>query len=570
MEIEDQEQDILFDQEAINTFISVKSVNGKTGTVVLTTSDLENTSDYQTGTQVESAINTAIAGKQDKLTAGDGISIDGNVISNTRDTVEWGKITGDITDQIDLQNQFSSVEGEISDINALIPNQASTENQLADKDFVNSSISSSTANFIGTFDSLAELEAYSGPLTNNDYAFVVDTDAAGNTIYNRYKYNGSEWLFEYSINNSSFTAAQWDALNSGITTSGVEQISDNKDNISALKSNKQDKLIAGDGISIDNNIISSVYYYMGKNLTSIYTTEELSAKVQSGDFSGLHIGDYITKKVKVGSNQERELDFVIAGFDYFRGMGDTELVAHHLVMVPDTAFYETMKMNDTNTTTGGYYGSQAHGIARTAYTAGTGGALTNVVADYEMFLRSTLEPDDGTYTFVRNSSGKWELNSEDVGTALDAYGITYTGIPVEGDTITLTFAKGYLEPYRQAIYAAFGEGHILNHREYISTSASSGAWHDARVELMNESMVYGQMIRAANVVGDMFAKSQLPLFCNEPNRAIAHRGKGGSRYSAWLSSIASGSTFCFLTSGGGAGGSSASGAYAVRPYFLFA
>ena len=310
--------------------------------------------------------------------------------------------------------------------------------------------------------------------------------------------------------------------------------------------------------------------YGGNNITNIYSIEELSSKVSSGDFSGLHIGDYITKTVKVGSNQERELDFVIAGFDYFRGMGDTELVAHHLVMVPDTAFYETMKMNDTNTTTGGYYGSQAHGIASTAYTAGTGGALTNVVADYEMFLRSTLEPDDGTYTFVRNSSGKWELDSEDVGTALNAYGITYTGTPVEGDTIAVTFAKGYLEPYRQAIYTAFGEGHILNHREYMSTSTSAGAWHDARVELMNESMVYGQMIRANNVMGDMFAKSQLPLFRNEPNRAVACRGKGGSRTHAWLSSIASGSHFCNVSSNGYASNYTASSANAVRPYFLFA
>lgn len=308
----------------------------------------------------------------------------------------------------------------------------------------------------------------------------------------------------------------------------------------------------------------------GRDLTNEYTIDELSAKVTSGDFSGLHVGDYITKKVKVGSNQERELDFVIAGFDYFRGMGDTELVAHHLVMVPDTAFQETMKMNDTNTTTGGYYGSQAHGIASAAYTAGTGGSLTNVLADYEMFLRSGVEPDDGTYTFVRNSSGKWKLNSEDVGEALNAYGITYTGTPVVGDTIAVTFAKGYLEPYRQAIYAAFGEGHILNHREYMSTSTSTGAWHDARVELMNESMVYGQMIRANNVMGDVFAKSQLPLFHNEPNRAVAYRGKGGSRYYAWMSSIASGSYFCRVNPNGDAGNGGSSTPNGVRPYFLFA
>ena len=323
------------------------------------------------------------------------------------------------------------------------------------------------------------------------------------------------------------------------------------------------------GASTDNNA-GAHNITRGRDLTSLYTIEELSAKVQAGDFSDIYVGDYITKKVKVGSYQERELDFVIAGFDYFLGMGDTELTTHHLVMVPDTAFYETIKMNDANTTTGGYYGSQAHGIASAAYTAGTGGALTNVDADYEMFLHSTLEPDDGTYTFVRNSSGKWKLNSEDVGAALNAYGITYTGTPVVGDTIAVTFAKGYLEPYRQAIYAAFGEGHILNHREYMSTSTSSAAWHDARVELMNESMVYGQMIRANNAMGDMFAKSQLPLFRNEPNRAVPRRGKGGVRNHAWLSSIYSGAGFCGVSLSGLAYYYNASLSFVVRPYFLFA
>lgn len=251
MEIEDQEQDILFDQEAINTFISVKSVNGKTGNVVLTTSDIENTSDYQTGQEVQSAIDIAVADKQDKLTAGDGISIEGNVISNTRTTVDWGNITGSIDNQTDLMNQFDSVEGEISDIQAVIPEQASPENKLADKAFVNSSISSSTSNFIGTFNSLQELEDYSGPLTNNDYAFVVATDAVGNTVYNRYKYNGSEWLFEYALNNSSFTSSQWDSINSGITSSDVAQIATNTGDISNLQTSKQNVISSSNKLNAD-------------------------------------------------------------------------------------------------------------------------------------------------------------------------------------------------------------------------------------------------------------------------------------------------------------------------------
>lgn len=113
---------------------------------------------------------------------------------------------------------------EVTDIEALIPNQASSENQLADKDFVNSSIATNTANFLGTYSTLAEIEALPNP-TNNDYAFLETTDSAGNTLYDRYKYNteNDEWLFEYELNNSGFTAEQWATINSGLTQASVDQ-----------------------------------------------------------------------------------------------------------------------------------------------------------------------------------------------------------------------------------------------------------------------------------------------------------------------------------------------------------
>lgn len=117
-------------------------------------------------------------------------------------------------------------------ITELIPEQATAQNKLADKNFVNSSIATNTANYISDngqpFTSVADLEAYSGPLTNNDYAFVVGTDAAGNTTYTRYKYNATtgQWAAEYVLNNSSFTAAQWAAISSGITALLVQKLSD--------------------------------------------------------------------------------------------------------------------------------------------------------------------------------------------------------------------------------------------------------------------------------------------------------------------------------------------------------
>lgn len=193
------EDEIQMQEEPINVFPSggaVYSVNGKVGNVILATSVLANTSGYQTASDVASAIATATA---------------------------------------IIEGRLDAVDAQIDNITALIPNQASASNQLADKEFVNSSVSTNTAYFLGTYDTLAELESVADP-TNNDYGFVISTDAAGNTVYNRYKYNGDdgEWLFEYAFNNSSFTAAQWAAIQSGITPALVQQISDNASTIAGL------------------------------------------------------------------------------------------------------------------------------------------------------------------------------------------------------------------------------------------------------------------------------------------------------------------------------------------------
>ena len=110
-------------------------------------------------------------------------------------------------------------------INGKIPAQATTSNQLADKNFVNSSISTATADFKGTYNSLEDLEQVTA--NANDYAFVIATDAEGNTVYKRYKWvDGTGWTWEYDLNNSSFTAAQWAAIQSGITAALVTKLTD--------------------------------------------------------------------------------------------------------------------------------------------------------------------------------------------------------------------------------------------------------------------------------------------------------------------------------------------------------
>lgn len=141
-------------------------------------------------------------------------------------------------------------------------------------EFVNSSIATNTANYISNngepFTSVEQLEAYTGPVTNNDYAFVTGTDSEGNTYYDRYKATVSgetvTWALEYRLNNSSFTAAQWSAINSGITSALVANIHthSNKDVLDGITSSdvanwnsKQNSLTAGNNITIDGNTISS-------------------------------------------------------------------------------------------------------------------------------------------------------------------------------------------------------------------------------------------------------------------------------------------------------------------------
>lgn len=267
----------------------LKTVNGIEK--ILTDKDVKSTysatgTDPVNGTAVASAIST----KQDNLTTAQLAAVNSGI-----DSTKVAQIATNTTD--------------ISTINGKIPSQASTSNQLADKNFVNSSIATNTANFIGTFNSVAELEAYSGTLTNNDYAFVVGTDGDGNTVYDRYKYTTAttpaSWVFEYELNNSSFTAAQWAAINSGATSTNIGQIATNTSDISSLQSNKldvttaantyltqtsaastyatqsalstglaakQDTLTAGTGISIVSNVISAT----GATPDNVFTTDNLS------------------------------------------------------------------------------------------------------------------------------------------------------------------------------------------------------------------------------------------------------------------------------------------------------
>ena len=136
----------------------------------------------------------------------------------------------DIVTSNELETQVSNINtilnykasyDDLLNITSKIPAEASINNKLADKEFVNSSIATNTATFQGTYTDIADLPTVGVDL--NDYAFVSGVED-GNAYYDRYKYTGSEWKKEYRLNNSSFTAEQWAAINSGITSGKISEI----------------------------------------------------------------------------------------------------------------------------------------------------------------------------------------------------------------------------------------------------------------------------------------------------------------------------------------------------------
>ena len=203
------------------------------------------------------------------------ISIDGQDIN----VYAPGALT-EGTDYLSPANVQSRIDAAVNPISALIPAAASAQNQLADKAFVNSSIASNTGVFQGTFSSTSQLP--STGVNTNDYAFVTTQDEHGQTVYNRYKYNGTQWVFEYALNNSSFTAAQWSAINSGITAQKVS-------GYDALVSNVQADWNATTGLAVILNkpslatVATSGSYNDLSNKPSavLYTSQSLNSTQQA-------------------------------------------------------------------------------------------------------------------------------------------------------------------------------------------------------------------------------------------------------------------------------------------------
>lgn len=221
--------------------------NPEVGNVVAGANEILDDSKGKKQNVINGEVDTALAGldsgKQDKLTF-DQTPTE----SSTNPVTSGGVYAANLT----LQQAIEAIL-------LLIPSAASALNKLADVAFVNSSIATASATFRGTYNLVSDLHlsvsashqdiatalaSAVATADNNDYCFVqIPTSDTSSDIRvtERYKFDGTAWQYEYDLNNSGFTAQQWAAINSTITSALVGKLSalPTADELAALLAGKQ-------------------------------------------------------------------------------------------------------------------------------------------------------------------------------------------------------------------------------------------------------------------------------------------------------------------------------------------
>lgn len=280
--------------------------------------------------------------------------------------------TINIDDVASLTSQ-TTYNGKVDAIEGKIPSEASSTNKLADKDFVNNAINSVTAYYItknavgDPFATKAELNNattfYSGgevrTPTRNDYCIVLKDESkrdatTGEDPTTRYIYN-SGWEYQYTVNTTGFTQAQWDAVNSGITTTLVGNIQTNN----AKVSNVQADWNATTGLAVvlnkpsiptkTSDLTNDRFVRYDTNSQGLSSTQQSNARANIGAGTSNFSGSYndLTNKPTIDNNNQT----VKAGSVTFGANDVVEIVAGtNVSSVVGNATNKTITINTTDTT----------------------------------------------------------------------------------------------------------------------------------------------------------------------------------------------------------------------------
>jgi hypothetical protein len=135
----------------------------------------------------------------------------------------------------------------------------------------------------------------------------------------------------------------------------------------------------------------------------------------------------------------------------------------------------------------------------------------------------------------------------------------------EGGYVGSEMYTAGLDQAKTKIRADFS-GHVITHRRYLCNAvadgqASAGGWFDSDIELMNEVMAFGSIVRGKGGFYNIGTeKSQLPLFALRPDLV-------NIRHGWWLRDVGSAGHFVMVGTRGDVLVFSASSSQGIRPVF---
>ena len=228
----------------------------------------------------------------------------------------------------------------------------------------------------------------------------------------------------------------------------------------------------GEAVSILDNAGTHNMIYRGKNLGSSLTAEQAAA-IKAGTFEDIYLGDYW---------QIDGVGYIVAGFDYWYQCGDTACTTHHVVIIPRNHLY-TYHMNASNTTEGGYVGSDMYknGLtqAKATFNAAFGSAH---ILNHREHLTNAVSNG-------RPSGGTWYDSTVELPNENMMYGSHIFAPASDGTNIpnNYTISKSQLPLFRLAPWLSFTRSYWCWLRDVVSAAYFANARSSGRCSCDNAS-----------------------------------------------------------------------------------
>lgn len=215
--------------------------------------------------------------------------------------------------------------------------------------------------------------------------------------------------------------------------------------------------------------------FRGKNLGTALTAVQKAA-IKDGSFKGMFLGDYWS----IGGRIWRIVDM-----DYWYNCGDTAFTSHHLVIMPDTALYNT-QMNTTDVTTGGYVGSAM-------YKSNLANAKTIVNAAFQGSVLTHREYLCNAVANGRPSGGAWFDSSIELPNEPMMYGHPHFSPTSDGSTVPniYTISKTQLALFMVCPRFIVNRSYDQWLRDVVSSAVFARAGTDGDADFGNASYAHG-------------------------------------------------------------------------------